>query len=117
MSIYISPKEEGSPVGNKCIVIFLTEDTAPTYDGKPLMLQNVLFCPVLNWCIRAWMEKGIERFFIVCDSEYHDDVIAACPPGAIAPLERRTPLRATLRNLPATAGSRRSTRRCSPWAA
>ena len=70
-------------MGKKCIVIFLTEDTAPTYDGKPLMLQNVLFCPVLNWCIRAWMEKGIERFFIVCDSEYHEDVMAACPPEAI----------------------------------
>ena len=70
-------------MGNKCIVIFLTEDTAPTYDGKPLMLQNVLFCPVLNWCIRAWIEKGIERFFVVCDSEYHDDVMAACPDDAI----------------------------------
>ncbi len=70
-------------MGSKCIVIFLTEDTAPTYDGKPLMLQNVLFCPVLNWCMRAWMEKGIERFFIVCDSEHHDDVMAACPPEAI----------------------------------
>ena len=70
-------------MGSKCIVIFLTEDTAPTYDGKPLMLQDVLFCPVLNWCIRAWMEKGIERFFVVCDSELHDDVLAACPDGAI----------------------------------
>lgn len=70
-------------MGNKCIVFFLTEDTAPTYDGKPLMLQNVLFCPVLNWCIRAWMEKGIERFFVVCDSEYHDAVMSACPDGAI----------------------------------
>ena len=71
-------------MGNKCIVIFLTGDTAPTYDGKPLMLQEVLFCPVLNWCMRAWMEKGIGRFFVVCDSEYHDDVMAAVPAGAVA---------------------------------
>ncbi len=71
-------------MGNKCIVIFLTEDSAPTYDGKPLMLQEVLFCPVLNWCMRAWMEKGIGRFFVVCDSEYHDDVTAAFPENAIA---------------------------------
>lgn len=71
-------------MGNKCMVIFLTEDTAPTYDGKPLMLQEVLFCPVLNWCVRAWMEKGIERFFVVCDSEYHDEVLSLMPEGAIA---------------------------------
>ena len=70
-------------MSNKCIVLFLTDDTAPTYDGKPLMLQDVLFCPVLNWCMRAWMEKGIERFFVVCDSEHHDDVLAVCPPDAI----------------------------------
>lgn len=71
-------------MGEKCIVIFLTEDSAPTYDGKPLMLQEVLFCPVLNWCVRAWMEKGIGRFFIVCDSQFHDDVLAALPEGAVA---------------------------------
>ncbi len=70
-------------MGKKCIVIFLTDDTAPTYDSKPLMLQEVLFCPVLNWCIRAWMEKGVERFFIVCDSEHHEAVLAACPQEAI----------------------------------
>ena len=71
-------------MGEKCIVIFMTEDSAPTYDGKPLMLQEVLFCPVLNWCVRAWMEKGIGRFFIVCDSQFHDDVFAALPENVIA---------------------------------
>lgn len=71
-------------MGKKCIVIFLTDDTAQTYDGKPLMLQDALFCPVLNWCMRAWMEKGIGRFFIVCDAEYHSEVTACFPNGAIA---------------------------------
>lgn len=70
-------------MAKKCIVIFLTEDTAQTYDNKPLMLQEVLFCPVLNWCMRAWMEKGIWQFFVVCDSEYHDEVIACIPEGAV----------------------------------
>ena len=64
----------------KCIVIFLTDDIAQTYDGRPLMLQDALFCPVLNWCMRAWTEKGIGRFFVVCDPDitlpasrfYHD---------------------------------------------
>jgi len=71
-------------MGKKCIVIFLTDDTAQTYDGKPLMLQDALFCPVLNWCMRAWMEKGIGRFFVVCDAEYHSEVTACFPQGAAA---------------------------------
>ena len=45
----------------KCIVIFLTEDTATTYNGKPLMLQDALFCPILTWCMRAWLKKGVRR--------------------------------------------------------
>jgi len=71
-------------MNNKCITIFLTDDIVQTFDGKPLMLQEVLFCPVLNWCMRAWMEKGIGRFFVVCDSQFHDEVIACFPSGAIA---------------------------------
>ncbi len=66
----------------KCIVVFLTEDTAITYNGKPLMLQDVLFCPVLNWCIRAWMKKGVRRFFVVCRSEDLEDAAACFPEGA-----------------------------------
>ena len=71
-------------MGKKCIVIFLTGDDAQTYDGKPLMLQDVLFCPVLNWCMRAWMEKGIGRFFVVCHPEHYDQVAACFPAGAVA---------------------------------
>ena len=71
-------------MGKKCIVIFLNEGSAQTYDSKPLMLQEALFCPVLNWCMRAWMEKGIGRFFVVCDSEYHSDVISCFPTGSVA---------------------------------
>ena len=68
----------------KCIVIFLTDDIAQTYDGRPLMLQDALFCPVLNWCMRAWTEKGIGRFFVVCDPEYHEAVTACFPEEAAA---------------------------------
>ena len=68
----------------KCVVIFMTDDVAQTYDGKPLMLQEALFCPVLNWCMRAWMEKGIRRFFVVCAPEYHEEVTACFPEGAVA---------------------------------
>ena len=68
----------------KCVVVFLTGDTAPTYNGKPLMLQEALFCPVLNWCMRAWMEKGVGRFFVVCDEKDLDDAAACFPEGAAA---------------------------------
>lgn len=68
----------------KCIVIFLTEDTAETYDGKPLMLQDALFCPILTWCMRAWLKKGVRRFFVVCDSQYLDEVGRCFPEEAAA---------------------------------
>lgn len=68
----------------KCIVIFLTGDTARTYNGKPLMLQEALFCPVLTWCMRAWTKKGIRRFFVVCDEKYHKEVLSCVPPDAVA---------------------------------
>ena len=68
----------------KCIVVFLTEDTAETYDGKPLMLQDALFCPILTWCMRAWLKKGVRRFFVVCAEEYQDEVTACFPPECAA---------------------------------
>ena len=69
---------------NRCIAVFITEDSAQTYNGKPLMLQDALFCPVLNWCMRAWMKKGVMRFFVVCDPEYHEEAAACFPRGAAA---------------------------------
>ena len=46
---------------SRCIAIFLTGDGVPVENGKPLMLQNVLFCPALTWCMRAWMKEGVGR--------------------------------------------------------
>lgn len=68
----------------KCIVIFMMDDAVQTYNGKPLMLQEALFCPVLTWCMRAWTEKGIGRFFIVCDPEFHEEVLSCLPDGVAA---------------------------------
>lgn len=68
----------------KCIVVFLTEDQAATYNGKPLMLQDALFCPILTWCMRAWMKKGVRRFFVVCDGQYVDEVTACFPSESAA---------------------------------
>ncbi|MDE7244633.1 MAG: glucosamine-1-phosphate N-acetyltransferase [Oscillospiraceae bacterium] len=46
------------------------------------MLQDALFCPVLEWCMRAWSEKGVKRFYVVCDPEYHEEVTACFPRDA-----------------------------------
>ena len=71
-------------MSKKCIVIFMMDEPGQTYNGKPLMLQEALFCPVLDWCMRAWTEKGIGRFFIVADPEYHDEIASCIPEGAVA---------------------------------
>lgn len=71
-------------MSKKCIVIFMMDEPGQTYNGKPLMLQEALFCPVLDWCMRAWTEKGIGRFFIVADPEYHDEIMSCIPEGAVA---------------------------------
>ncbi len=71
---------------SRCLVIFLTGDGAPIDNGKPLMLQNVLFCPALNWCMRAWMKEGVRRFFIVCEPSLHSEASACVPEGAEAVL-------------------------------
>lgn len=67
---------------SRCIAIFLTGDGVPVENGKPLMLQNVLFCPALTWCMRAWMKEGVGRFFIVCGPELQEEAAACVPQEA-----------------------------------
>ncbi len=74
------------PMDQKCVVVCMTDRVSPTDNQKPLMLQEALFCPVLNWCMRAWMEKGIGRFFVVCHEAYHAQAAACFPAGAEAAL-------------------------------
>ncbi|MBQ2062453.1 MAG: glucosamine-1-phosphate N-acetyltransferase [Oscillospiraceae bacterium] len=37
---------------------------------KPLMLRALLFCPVLTWVCQELKERGVERFFVVCDEAW-----------------------------------------------
>lgn len=61
-------------------------------EDQPLMLEPVLFCPVLTWMAQELMCYGVQRYFIVCrenwreevrealqgfDAEFFDDVPAA----------------------------------------
>ena len=47
--------------------------------GRPLMLREVLFCPVLTWCVRAWMDRGIGRFFVVCGEAWRQAALDCFP--------------------------------------
>lgn len=78
------------PVNCEIAIFDLKGALAP--QDKPLMLQPVLFCPVLTWAAQELMDCGVQRYFIVCpenwreearealqgfDAEFFDDVPAA----------------------------------------
>ena len=65
-----------------CTAVFLPEKDPQTYNGKPLMLQDVLFCPALAWCARAWLGRGIRRFFVVCSAALREEALACFPAEA-----------------------------------
>ena len=39
-------------------------------EERPLMLETVLFCPVLRWMGRQMKANGVRRFFVMCPEEY-----------------------------------------------
>ena len=39
-------------------------------EERPLMLETVLFCPVLGWMGRQMKADGVRRFFVLCPQEY-----------------------------------------------
>jgi bifunctional UDP-N-acetylglucosamine pyrophosphorylase/glucosamine-1-phosphate N-acetyltransferase len=63
-------------------VIFLDEiSTAPTR-AKPLMLEAVLFCPILRWMRDKLQADGVQRFFVVCGPQFKKEVRACFPENA-----------------------------------
>ena len=48
----------------KLAVLFMPDDMTLTKEKTPLMLQPILFCPILTWMIDELMGQGVERFFI-----------------------------------------------------
>jgi len=62
-----------------CVAVFLPADDSANYHGKPLILQNVMFCPVLTWCTRAWVARGVQRFFVVSPGECSAAVLDCFP--------------------------------------
>ena len=50
--------------------IALFDLKTPSSEAKPLMLHELLFCPVLSWACEELSVRGIQRFFVVCDEKW-----------------------------------------------
>lgn len=50
--------------------VFMMEDSFDLLESKPLMLEDVLFCPLLTWMSEQMRADGVERFFVVCGPGY-----------------------------------------------
>lgn len=57
---------------HKAAVLFMPDDMTLAKGKTPLVLQPILFCPILVWMFEELMGQGIERFFIVSDVRAHD---------------------------------------------
>ena len=66
-------------MNTRCVAIHLPCDDRQMFHGKPLMLQNVMFCPALTWCVRTWAAQGVQRFFVVCEERWADLVLSCFP--------------------------------------
>lgn len=57
------------------VLVDLKNSSAP--NEKPLMLHELLFCPVLTWLCQELSGCGARRFFIVCDETWQASAAAA----------------------------------------
>ena len=62
--------------------------------SKPLMLETVLFCPILTWMGNRLRADGVQRFFVVCGPRFAEEA-RACFPAAedVTVSERQEDLR------------------------
>ena len=59
------------------VLIDLKGASAPS--GQPLMLQPILFCPVLTWVCQELVSCGAQRFFLVCEEDRREEVRSVLP--------------------------------------
>ena len=64
-------------------ILFLPDDIALTKEKTPLMLQSVMFCPVLTWTCAELTNLGIQRLFVVSDKNVHDLIRPHVPASAV----------------------------------
>ena len=66
----------------KRAVLIMEEDALIPEDAKPLMLEAVLFCPVLTWMGNRLRADGVQRFFVVCGPRFAEEARACFPAEA-----------------------------------
>ena len=59
-------------MGRKQAIWFLPDGIALSKEERPLMLRDVMFCPILTWVCEELTELGVERLFIVSDKSAHE---------------------------------------------
>ena len=63
-------------------VFFLEEDSSIPVHSKPLMLEAVMFCPILKWMSDKLLADGVQRFFAVVSPRFAQEVRACFPEDA-----------------------------------
>ena len=81
-----------SAVEQKVAAIYMAKDAVGPL-GTPLMLEEVMFCPVLEWLGDVLSASGVERFFVACEPEWREQA-AACMDGLSATVVTEEPLAA-----------------------
>lgn len=78
----------------KRAVLIMEEDGQIPADSKPMMLETVLFCPVLTWMGKQLLDGGVERLFVVCGPRFAEEARACLPAEAdVTVSERQEDLR------------------------
>ena len=70
-------------MARKTAIWFLPDGLALSEEERPLMLRDVMFCPVLTWTGAELAALGVERFFIVSDRRAHALLRPYFPDGAV----------------------------------
>ena len=64
------------------VVFFFEEDASIPANSRPLMLEAVLFCPILKWASNQLLADGVQRFFVVCGPRFAKEARACFPEDA-----------------------------------
>ncbi len=87
----------------KRAVLIMEEDALVPAHSKPLMLEPVLFCPILTWMGNRLRADGVQRFFVVCGPRFAEEARACFPAEADVTVSERQEDLAAFLNTPDTA--------------
>ena len=63
-------------------VFFFEEDASIPAHSKPLMLEAVLFCPILKWVSNQLLADGVQRFLVVSGPRFAEEARKCFPADA-----------------------------------